>query len=124
MKTYEIDVEEKGYALSDCRDKLNNHLKNYQVTNTYRKLKKMLINHFEEEICFTYPRDKQKSQISSKITSTDVVEMLRSTDVVKVFSEKLKKECEEFSFGLSDTYLDAHDIKLSLKIKRILREST
>ena len=52
---------------------------------------------------------------SSKITSTDVVEMLHSTDVVKAFAEKLKKECEEFSFGLSDTYLDAHDIELSLK---------
>ena len=52
---------------------------------------------------------------SSKITSTDVVEMLHSTDVVKVCPEKLKEECEEFSFGLSDTYLDAHDIKSSLK---------
>ena len=41
--------------------------------------------------------------------------MLRSTDVVKACAEKLKKECEEFSFGLSDTYLDAHDIELSLK---------
>ena len=111
----EIDVEKKGYALSDCRDKLNSHLKNYQVTN--RKLKKMLINHFGQEICFTYPRDRQKSQmlLSSNITSTDVVEMLRSTDVVKACAEKLKKECEEFSFGLSDTYLDAHDIELSLK---------
>ena len=77
----------------------------------------MLIDHFGEEICFTYPRDRQKSPtfFSSKITSTNVVEMLRSTDVVKVCAEKLEKECEEFSFGLSDTYLDAHDIKLSLK---------
>ena len=56
----EIDVEKKGHALSDCRDKLNSHLKNYQVTN--RKLKKMLINHFGQKICFTYPRDRQKSQ--------------------------------------------------------------
>ena len=110
----EIDVERKGYVLSDCRDNLNNHLKNYQIAN--KKLKKMLINHFGEEICFTYPRDRQKSQMffSSKIISTDVVEMLRSTDV-KVCAEKLKKECEEFSFGISDAYLDAHGIKLSLK---------
>ena len=59
---------------------------------------------------------------SSKITSTDVVEMLHSTDVVKVCPEKLKEECEESSFGLSDTYLDAHDIKSSLK--EIWSEST
>ena len=71
----------------------------------------MLVNQFLEEICFTYPREIP----NSKITLTDVVEMLRSTDVVKVCDEKLKKECEEFSFGLSDTYLDAHDIEFSLK---------
>ena len=101
----EIDVEKKGYALSDCRDKLNSHLKIYQVTN--RKLKKMLINHFGQEICFTDARDRHKSQMffSSKITSTDVVEMLRSADVVKACAEKLKKECEEFCFGLSDTII-------------------
>ena len=57
----EAGVVKKGYTLSDCRDKLNNHLKNYQIAN--RKLKRMLINHFGEETCFTYPRDRQKSQM-------------------------------------------------------------
>ena len=68
----------------------------------------MLTKHFREEICFTYPLDRQKSQMffSSKITSTDLV---------KVCAEKLEKECDEFSLDLSDTYLDAHNIELSLK---------
>ena len=92
--------------MPDYHDKLNRHLKNYQVTN--RKLKKMLTEHFREEICFTYPLDRQKFQMffSSKITSTDLV---------KVCAEKLEKECDEFSLGLSDTYLDAYNIELSLK---------
>lgn len=38
-----------------------------------------------------------------------------STDAVKVCAEKLKTEFQEFSFGVLDTYGDAHNIELSLK---------
>ena len=56
-----LDLESKGYALSECRDFINEKLNDKQLTN--RKLKKLLISHFGENICFTYPNDKTKSQM-------------------------------------------------------------
>ena len=111
----EINLEKNAYSLSECRDKLNEQLKDCQVSN--RQLKKMLISEFGQDICFSYPRDKQKSQMlfSSNVSSKDLIETLRSTDVIKACADKLKKECEEFNFGLSDTYCDGSDIDLSLK---------
>ena len=111
----EINLEKSAYSLSECQDKLNEQLKDRQVSN--RQLKKMLISEIGQDICFSYPRDKQKSQMfsSSNVSSKDLVETLRSTDVIKACTDKLKKECEEFNFGLSDTYCDGSDIDLSLK---------
>ena len=111
----EINLEKNAYSLSECRDKLNEQLKDCQVSN--RQLKKMHISEFGQDICFSYPRDKQKSQMffSSNVSSKDLVETLHSTDVIKACADKLKKECEEFNFGLSDTYCDGSDIGLILK---------
>ena len=39
---------------SYVRELLNNKLTEFQVTN--RKVKQTLIDHFGENICFTYPR--------------------------------------------------------------------
>ena len=107
----EINLEKNAYSLSECRDKLNEQLKDCQVSN--QQLKKMLISEFGQDICFSYPRDKQKSQMffSSNVSPKDLVETLRSTDIIKACADKLKKECEEFNFGLSD----GSDIDLSLK---------
>ena len=51
----EINLEKNAYSLSECRDKLNEQLKDCQVSN--RQLKKMLISEFGQDICFSYPRD-------------------------------------------------------------------
>ena len=70
-----------------------------------RKVKQMLLDHYEEEICFTYPRDVTKSQIffSATVRPTDVVETLRSNNPVKLCAEKLRKECEQFKISLENT---------------------
>ena len=62
----------------------------------------MLIDHFDDKICFTYPKDRQKSQMffSADIKSEDVAETLRRTDVIKICAEKLRAECQKFDFGL------------------------
>ena len=48
----------------------------YTVSN--RQLKTMLINLLGDEICFSYPKDRQKSQMffSAKIQTTDIAETL------------------------------------------------
>ena len=76
----------------------------------------MLIAHFREEICFTYPRDKSKPQMfySTNICATDLVETICRTDSVKICAEKMRKECEEFDFLLDNSYCDAEDLECSL----------
>ena len=110
-----LDLESKGYALSECRDFINEKLNDKQLTN--RKLKKLLISHFGENICFTYPNDKTKSQMffSANICPVEVVETVRSTNLIKLCAEKLKKECKNYDFDLNNTLYDASDIKISMQ---------
>ena len=56
--TGELNLATSGYLISACRDIINEDLEGYTVNN--RKVNQMLIAHFGEEICFTYPRDKSK----------------------------------------------------------------
>ena len=51
--TGELNLTTSGYSISACRDIINEDLEGYTVNN--RKVKQMLIAHFGEEICFTYP---------------------------------------------------------------------
>ena len=45
----QLAIETSGYAVSTCRDILNQNLEGYTVSN--RKVKQMLIAHFDEDIC-------------------------------------------------------------------------
>ena len=112
----QLNIETNGYAISTCCDILNENLEGYAVSN--HKVKQMVIAHFGEDICFTYPKEKRKSQLffSTKIASADLVETLRLNDPVKICAEKLKKECEEFDFLLENSYCDANDVEYSLNL--------
>ena len=56
--TGELNLATSGYLISACHDIINEDLEGYTVNN--HKVNQMLIAHFEEEICFTYPREKSK----------------------------------------------------------------
>ena len=61
--TGELNLATSGYSIYACRDIINEDLEGYTVNN--RKVKKqMLVAHFGEEICFTYPRDKANCRCS------------------------------------------------------------
>ena len=104
----------KGYAISVCRDVLHSKLEGYAISNC--KVRKMLIKQFGEEICFTYPRDRTKSQmfLSTKICPADVIETLRVSGPVKICAAKLRKESEDFDFLLENSYSDADELEYSL----------
>ena len=76
----------------------------------------MVIKHFGEEICFTYPKEKNKSQMffSTKICSATLIETLRVSDPVKICAAKLRKECGDFDFLSENSYSDANDLQYSL----------
>ena len=58
----QLNIETNGYAISTSRDILNENLDRYAVSN--RKVKQMLIAHFGEDICFTYPKEKRNHSYS------------------------------------------------------------
>ena len=90
----ELYLDTKGYAISSCHDILNSKLDGYAISSHKGKL----INHFREEICFTYPKGRTKSQMffSSKICPAELIETLHANDPVKSFASKLRTECENF----------------------------
>ena len=110
----ELYLDTEGYAISSCRDILNSKLDGYAISN--RKVKQLLINHFGEEICFTYPKDRTKSRMffSTEICRAEPIETLRANNPVKICATKLRKECENFNFLLDNIYSNADDLEYSL----------
>ena len=78
----------------------------------------MLIDHYGDTICFTYPKDRRKSQMfySINIRCAEVAESIRSTDVVKMCAEQLRDECRKYEFQLEETYNLAEDCDISYEI--------
>lgn len=109
----ELDIKSQGYSLSDVRDEINKQIPCAAISN--RSLKNMLIDYFGETICFTYPKEINKSQMfySVSIKSEDVAETLRRVDVVEMCAEKLQKECKLYDFELSGSFNSAEDADLS-----------
>ena len=77
----------------------------------------MLISEFGAAICFSYPRERRKSQMvySSRIQSTDMAEKLRQSDPVRDCAQILRKECEVFDFLLDGSFNSSEDIAKSSK---------
>ena len=75
----------------------------------------MLIEQFGDEICFTHPKDRFKSQIffSTKIKTTNIAEPLRVIDPIKSSLETLREEYCNFDFGLENSYHSAEEISIS-----------
>lgn len=66
-----------------------------------KSLKNRIINHFGDEVCFSYPRDKKKSIMffSNVVKTSDVVSTIQFTDSIKLCAQTLKLECQTYSFG-------------------------
>ena len=73
----------------------------------------LLIDHFGEELAFTYSRNKKKSRLFylSAIKTENVIETIRTNDPIEVCAKKLKSECQEFDFGLDHSFGYASDLE-------------
>ena len=98
---------------SHRRKDITIHISGASITN--RRLKSMRIDHFGDRICFTYPKDKRKSQMfsSADIKSADVAETLRTTDAIKICAEQLREDCKIFDFELAGSFNSAEDVDIS-----------
>ena len=77
-------------------------------------MKSLLIDHYGENICFTYQKDRKKSQMffSTALRQVDVVESLRnktsSSDIISC-AKTLESDIKLFKFQLDESNCDAND---------------
>ena len=76
-------------------------------------MKAILIYHFGEDLAFTYPRGKKKSQIFylSRVEIEDGIETIRRKDSIEMYAKKLRSECQEFYFGLDKSFRYVSDLQ-------------
>ena len=88
-----MDLLHNAYTVSAVRDIINLELED--DATDYRTVKTLLIDHFGEDICFTYPKDQSKSQgdFLKNVATPDVVEIVRDKDLIKECAYMLKAEC-------------------------------
>ena len=107
-----------GYSVSYIQDEINQGVKEEDRINN-RRVKTLLLKHFGDSICFTYPTDKKLSQMvySSNLLKSNVVEAARQagTKAAKSLSDELLLECKEYDFGLKSTYCTSEDLALSMQ---------
>ena len=109
-----LELDKKGYTVSFCRDEINAKLDESKLSN--KQVKRLLIEFYGEDICFTYPKDQSKPQMffSSSIRQADIVETLRVKNSIVECAQKLRDECQNYSFNLDDSNCNARDIENSL----------
>ena len=79
-------------------------------------VKTLLINHFDDQLAFMYPKDKRKSQMFylSSVQTADVIETIRVNDPVEVCVKKLKSECKSYDFQLNESFRNSSDLKIAI----------
>ena len=80
-------------------------------------MKAILIDNFGEDLAFTYPRGKKKSQMFylSRVQIEDVIETIRAKDTMEMCAEKLRSECQEFYFGFDKSFRYASDLEYEME---------
>ena len=70
-----LEISSTGYTVSFCREELNKVIADISFYN--QRIKNLLINYFDEGICFTYPSDRKKSQMffSTNFRNRQIAEM-------------------------------------------------
>ena len=83
-----------------------------------RKVNCLLIQHFGEEICFLYPKDRIKLQMvfSNKLQATDFIENLRAMDPIITAAKLLREGTQQYDFLLDDSFSASSDLVASHEI--------
>ena len=79
-------------------------------------MKAILIDNFGEDLAFTYPRGKKKSQMFylSRVQIEDVIETIRAKDPFEMCAKKPRSDCQEFYFGLDKSFRYASDFQYGM----------
>ena len=112
FQALQLDFTNSAYSLSSIRDRLNEGSADV-VSN--RSVKHLIIELYGDAVCFTYPSNKQKSQmvLGTNSSPQPLVESLRVSPAQKVATE-LAQELKKYSFGLKTSLCEPHDLQLSM----------
>lgn len=103
-----------GFELSSIRDMGNNLLQNQTFTN--KELKNLFNDHYGENICFSRPLEKNKSEmVFLNSFSGDMAEKIRDMNTnmssVKDCAQILRASLKQVEFDLQDRFCDAADLE-------------
>ena len=90
---------------------------------TNRQFKNFLINKSEGEICFSFSKKRNESQMffRAKVKSTDITEQIRSIDVTSQCVTFIRNEVKNYEFALDNSYCDSDDISLNYETFKLNR---
>ena len=110
---FEINLNENDYSLSEIWEGINAASLNTEFLIENREVKELLIEKNGGNVCFTYPRDRVKSEIfySRLIPSETIVETIRSKNIYKECANTLRQECLNFDFRLNNTFFDVDNLE-------------
>lgn len=110
-----IDFSKNGYELSQLSQFMNSEC-DLEGTITNKQVKTLLIDHFGEDISFTYPRKRSKSQLvfSTKTSLKQTVKKIWSSNPLAEVTDQLANELKNYDFQLEDKYCDEHDLESML----------
>ena len=102
-----LELSSRGYALSECRDKINKKFesdgKNATISNKH--LKRLLIKKFDQDICFSYSYQKSESLVffSSNIKKEEFVKKMRCDDSISECAKALRAAYKAYDFELDSS---------------------
>ena len=104
-----------GFALSDLRDQINSNIAGEMKPFSNKEMRVLLYDHFGSNVCFAESRDANRSAMVflKHVTTEEVIDNLRSTDIVDKCAMLLRESLLETDFNLGDKFSDANDLRQS-----------
>ena len=105
-----------GFALSDLREQINSNINGDIKPFSNRELKLLFYEHYGSNVCFADSRGNpnKSAMVFLKVVSTEeIVDSLRSTDIVEKCALLIRESLLETNFDLGDKFCDANDLRQS-----------
>ena len=93
----------------------------YERRFSNRDVLLLLLNHFQSAVCFSTPKEANRSLLVylKYVTTEDVLDSIRSMDIVESTANIIRQSLLEDDFNLADKFCDALDLKESLTVSKM-----
>ena len=99
--------------MSDLRDKISSNLTKEIKPFNIREMRVLFYDHFGSNACIVESKDANKSTMVflKHVTTEEIVDNLRSTDIVDKCALLLRESILETHFDFGDKFSDAYDLR-------------